>query len=158
MSNNFTETTLAYLAGFFDGEGTVVINHRKGKKYEDWTLSVGVANHCEAPITLFAKVFGGYVKLANKPNVCRFSLYLGGPRAAVMLTALLPYLCVKRRQALCGIRFQKRVRATFDRKAGLSRAEKALRAEMRDEMRSLNGRFNNRAKNRLLAEKGVACD
>lgn len=161
MSSHSIDSLVIYLAGFFDGEGTVHIEHRKwlnrkmGKYYEDWQLNIGIGNNCRRPLDLFVRVFGGRINVPKTPSPgrCCFVLNLHGPRAAKALERMVPFLTVKRKQAVCGVKFQKRVASTYNRKLGLSEEEKKARSELRMEVKRLNARYNSRAKRYL--ETGV---
>lgn len=98
----------AYLAGFFDGEGTVFIQESRGRHY----LRISVTQVNPEPLKLFQVIFGGTV-LADKDRPNRRKIYrwrLGGDRAALALLQLLPYLIVKLDEARLGIIFQEEVK------------------------------------------------
>ena len=91
---------LAYIAGFIDGEGCIQAN-------SSGRLVVQVGNTVKAPLQLIQDIFGGSVRLyardkkeEHKP-VYRYAI--GSLPAIKMLTMLLPYLIVKREQAVLGI-------------------------------------------------------
>ena len=154
---------IAYLAGFFDGEGTISIVHRKeisgwnGKKYNNWRLKIGVGNHCGKPLFKFEKLLGGSVSKGKSKTCCKYYWSADGNIAASALIALLPCLSVKKKQALVAIKFQQRIKSTPKAKAGLSKRERWMRNEMRLEIRRLNARYSLAAKNRLIKE-GVSCE
>lgn len=88
----------AYLAGFFDADGSVGV-YRKGRGYLLQATANGV--HQES-IERFTKVFGGWTFLENRSmlpnhkNCWRWTASNAVAKAA--LTELLPYLVVKRAQ------------------------------------------------------------
>jgi len=104
------EKTLSYLAGFFDGEGSVMVDRRKGRPervnknmHMTPTVTLKVCNTDPEPLFLFAEVFGGTVRVddsvrsgRNKPL---YNYRIHKNRSFVVLEMLLPYLRVKRSQA-----------------------------------------------------------
>jgi hypothetical protein len=91
----------AYLAGFFDGEGSIHIKrHRKHK----FSYYVDVAAHQvnKEPLRLFVSAYGGKIyKHSNGPlsrNQC-WSWRSSGKDAAWALARMLPWLIVKAEKA-----------------------------------------------------------
>lgn len=97
---------LAWLAGFFDGEGCVFID-RPDRKHRQ-TLRVQVTNTIPSSLLGFESRWGG--KLRTRSNGERrkpiwiWAAYAGDAQRC--LIDLLPYLRVKAAQAEIGIRFQ----------------------------------------------------
>lgn len=98
--------TLAYLAGFFDGEGSITIVVR--------SLRVNIAQVNPRPLMMLRNRFGGqiaFVKRSDKNprhrdiHVLNITSYL----AAEMLRQLRPYLIVKADQADLAIEYQARM-------------------------------------------------
>jgi len=92
--------TPVWLAGFFDGEGSVTFT-------KDQSLQVIIAQSREDILLAIADYFGcGVVKVnkrfADRKPECH--LRWCGKNAAKVLTVLLPHLIIKRRQAEIGIR------------------------------------------------------
>jgi len=89
---------LAYIAGFFDGEGCI-----RGTK--QGTLSIGAVNTDVAPLKFIEGIFGGsiYEQPADTVRKSVFHWRIGGMKAAVILKFLLPYFIVKKEQAILGI-------------------------------------------------------
>lgn len=114
-----TEVELAYMAGFFDGDGciTVATNTNKGL-----TLRAYVAQNTIEPLLLFQNVWPkGVMAQQRGRRVIHF--YTHGRTAVGMLEALLPYLIVKKEQAELAIRWYE---PDFDRHAA-----KAALSEMK---------------------------
>ena len=87
------KSTLAYIAGFFDGEGSVTVTSAG-------YLEVRVANRVLEPLALIQETFGGSIQI-KAGGVAQIVL---GPKAGrIMLEAILPYLRVKRDVATVGI-------------------------------------------------------
>ena len=96
---------LAYMAGFIDGEGCI----RASGNYLN--LSMHVSNTVKAPLLFMQEVFGGSVRGYGSPkklpsgkmNKRAYLWVICGESAAKALLALLPYLIVKKQEAILGI-------------------------------------------------------
>ncbi len=95
------ETCLAYLAGFFDGEGSVTSRDDTQVNGKAWTVSV--TNTQPEPIRLLRSMFGGRVgsfdhggykgkraKLWNYKRLYRWSAH--GANARRFVCAIFPYM------------------------------------------------------------------
>ena len=117
-----TETTLAYYAGLFDGEGCVIIKHVKyaprrqsevAKKWRSFQmeLSINLVN----PLVLIElhKQFGGQFRRDKKIKVhARRHMYywrLSANEAVAFLLAIRPYVWMKKDQVEIALTFQERV-------------------------------------------------
>jgi len=108
------QAQLAYVAGFFDGEGTVGIARNRGRKkgqppyYRPMATITSTDLHV---LQLIQQWFSeGRLNVANdkraKPHYKdAFTLRFEGPRAYRFLTIIKPYLVLKRRQASLAICF-----------------------------------------------------
>jgi hypothetical protein len=99
------EQKVIYIAGFFDGEGCIVINvNQTGYAYVQ--CIIGQRN--PEPLELIKEVFGGGAvrKVTAGKNGQHHSLNVNGYKAYTMLAELLPYLIVKRSQAELAIQFR----------------------------------------------------
>jgi len=109
---NLTEPTKAYIAGFFDGEGTIGIITRK-RPYNtanpNHQLFVSCTNTNEPVIHYLHSIFGGSIFHANdtrgKRRTC-LRWALNSAKAMQFLSCLLPYLIVKRDEAIIAIKLQ----------------------------------------------------
>jgi len=111
------QATLAYLAGILDGEGCISILKRKSEKpkegqcHYDLRVTIGMADR--NPPQMFAKIFGGKTYYADGPyniktNARPMWLYrASNKRGEQILTDLLPFLTVKKPQALLALEFKK---------------------------------------------------
>lgn len=132
-----TEAVLAYWAGLFDGEGSVVIaNHNNGSQ-----LKVTLPNTYTPIVQELFQLFGGSYsehpgvgindkpfarwELSHKDNINRF------------LINILPYLRIKREQALIGLAFAKTV---GNRGQRLTHEIKVLRESLESSLHKLNKR------------------
>jgi intein/homing endonuclease len=103
---NAGEAILAYIAGFFDGEGSISI-HRMGKYSNSYTLSCSIAQIDKIPLEFVSLYFGGRVipkKTKASPHMWVWSC--AARYALLFLKTIEPYLLVKRAQALVAISFQ----------------------------------------------------
>lgn len=105
-----TPPELAYIAGFFDGEGYIGITFRQGKGYRWRTLQAKVGNTNEWVINYLKFSFGGsiYKRKVYGNQRQSFDWTLVGNQAASFLKLILPFLKLKRPQAEIAIRFQER--------------------------------------------------
>ncbi len=96
---------LAYVAGFFDGEGNIDIAHNHGNgngKREQYTLSIKVTQkepHALEPLLEFGGSF-------YNPRPGYYQWHIHGAKAAKFLELILPYLRAKTGQAEAALRFQ----------------------------------------------------
>lgn len=109
------KTDMAYMAGIFDGEGSISIGRHK--KRENWNpsycLKVTIVM-CNPYIpNLFRMAFGGAIA-CYQPRIDRklptWHWYLSSKKAAFFLETLGPYLRLKRDEARLAIAFQKNKR------------------------------------------------
>lgn len=138
--------TVAYLAGLFDGEGSINITPRysndvrRGRLY----LQIAVGNTAVRACRMFAAAFGGAVYL-NKPATDRHLAYwiwvVNAVKAATALRTMLPFLVLKRRQARIALLFA----ARQHRGVRLTPALIAFRQRCRERLIALHG-FGSRVK------------
>lgn len=99
------DAELAYLAGFFDGEGCISVR-RQPSRWGAFPYYFGVLvtayNTRRAPLQRFQQTFGGSiysaVKVAGRKRV--YTWYVAGHRAVEVARQLLPYLMIKQDRAL----------------------------------------------------------
>jgi hypothetical protein len=106
MKRTPTPQEVSYAAGVFDGEGSVGINFRPlGPAY--W-LVVSVANTERRLVDWLKTTFGGCVRVSSRkrPNRPCFQWTLTTRQAGDFLALVLPFLLVKREQALLALEFQ----------------------------------------------------
>lgn len=100
LATSWTDTELAYFAGFIDGEGSFVLHHRKGSHVYSCQLQVG---NTDARVLEWIQTrFGGSVNLERRNNPKHKLVYRWISEAnslSDVITALLPYLVVKKDQA-----------------------------------------------------------
>lgn len=104
LQNNLT---WAYLAGIFDGEGTVAIEHRKDT--DQYTVRCQIAQLSSVGTPLFQALtdqFGGYITIEDKHHKNPMSYWrLGIYSSKEFLEKILPYSLFKRQQIECALAF-----------------------------------------------------
>jgi len=99
-----------YIAGFFDGEGCIVIYKNKRTKGINFyhNLFVTATQQDIKPLKKIKQIFGGQVRLINRKNTKSnyFTWQASGKIALTFLKKISPYLIIKKEQALLGIKFQ----------------------------------------------------
>ncbi len=102
------EQEVAYLAGLFDGEGSVSVNMYSQKPNYAGSLKVGISMTTPEPLRLCQRIFGGKVRLEKYRNhwkpCSRWRLH--GDRAETFLRAVEPYLIVKKDKAALALSFR----------------------------------------------------
>src|SRR5262245_54541960 len=94
---------LAWAAGFFDGEGTIVINRRPGRRSPSFQLFLGVGQVDRMPLDALVEIVGG-----NVFNVRTRGTYMWAASSLVagdVLKLLRPYLRAKAEEARIAIEF-----------------------------------------------------
>ena len=100
------DTDLAWAAGFFDGEGCVLLR----KSRNTYVVRITVSQVNPAPIVKFKRLFGGHIseqKPKNKSWKEQWKWEQDAKSGVETLLQLLPYLVVKRDVADLAIEFQK---------------------------------------------------
>ena len=124
------DATLAYLAGFFDGEGCVYILRGKGRTGSpEYNLEISFSNSDLAPLELARSIFGGKLSLSKDVRPGKKTsnrLRLRGNQAADALRLILPFLIVKKTRAEMAVQFQT---IKSSRRGGQGRALSIERAE-----------------------------
>jgi hypothetical protein len=92
---------LAYLAGFFDGEGCISCSPTNENGLANFQLNVLVSQNDGRALEPFARRWGGKIGKRNRPaSADDTSLWaIGGTRAIQCIRDLLPYLRAKRDEA-----------------------------------------------------------
>ena len=92
---------LAWMAGFFDGEGCVGVQAKRGGYHR---LFASVSQCVREPLELFVDHFGNRIAVGSRAgHVDVYKYNIQGKRAGRMLEALYPYLIVKARVAKWGL-------------------------------------------------------
>lgn len=106
------DTTLAYAAGLFDGEGSITIQ----RKVNTFCIIVRVTSTDRAIIDFLNRNFGGWVGVQTpnkKVEKCRPCWYWGiqSKAASLFLARISPFLVIKKSQADLALEFQSRLGA-----------------------------------------------
>ena len=127
-SNYHMKGELAWMAGFFDGEGCILINRRwptetNGAKnvHHQLSLQVGSTNH--AILELWKETFGGFIAHVNRTekrpgHADSWTWFVRSNLGENVLKALLPHLILKKKEALCALEFQTLSHVTSTRRSG----------------------------------------
>lgn len=144
-SSLLTSIELAYIAGFFDGEGSITIHENfapspRGKS-PNHTLQVAIGNTDKRVVEWIHAHFGGSLTMrkTTKPNhrdVMQWIIRSNG--ASQFLEAILPFLRMKIEQAKIGLSFQNE-KGNY-RRERLTQEMIDFREEKRRAIRLLNGR------------------
>ena len=123
---------VGYIAGLIDGEGSININH---KKRQYW-LTVDIATTSYPCAQWLKSIIGGHIRISDKPNEKHKTGYhwtVTSRQALCLLQLMLPYLRIKKEEALVAIRFQKRMKQINK----LNEKELIIRADLKKELQSL---------------------
>lgn len=107
-----TEIEKAYIAGFFDGEGCIIVRAAIRKNKTTYELMISVGQNDTSVLKYIQRFFGG--RIANPSYEFRKKnqtpdLRMESKKAADFLRTMLPYLRVKKPQAELALKFQELV-------------------------------------------------
>jgi len=134
---------LSYIAGFFDGEGSISIAKEKKKPTHNSTLRLRVSvsnNNIEILNRIQKTVKLGRV-YQRKPKTS--DLVFDSRTATEFLRLIAPYLYVRRPQAVLALKFARRLENSSHRP--ISKREWLVRKNIREKIIKLNG-GNNKTK------------
>ncbi len=142
MLRKTADATVAYLAGFFDGEGNIRVACNS-KNARGHYLRISATQVNPAPLNRLQLHFGGHLyqrpaRQSKKDGFVRQPIWdwiAAGPGAAVALEALLPYLIVKAEAAKLGLAFHALVRPRKGSRSLLTDTELADRRFYADALR-----------------------
>jgi hypothetical protein len=103
--NQLTETEKAYLAGFIDGEGCITILKQgiKGSTSLSYSLSVLISQADKSLLEDLADLLG--MGKVHKTSSGIYNLFISRHDSAALLLEILPYLRLKKNQAVIGLEF-----------------------------------------------------
>ena len=102
----------AYFAGLFDGEGCISINKTKGTKKKPYSrsgfqLRTSITNTNIEVLEALQEVYGGKVYVREKQGARNYGNWVTVSNQCVKpLSLWLPYLIIKKNQALVALDFQ----------------------------------------------------
>lgn len=108
----YRDVDYAWAAGFFDGEGCVIIYNKYSGKTRSpvYGLRITVAQNMKQPLEKLLAMFGGFMSKQPWTKGCWF-WHCSTNKAREALKKMLPYLQVKEEEARVGIEFQDHVNA-----------------------------------------------
>ena len=122
----------AYIAGLFDGEGSVILaRHRKGTKY--LALVVQIVNTNRDVLEEIKLTYGGAIYAGRGTNKPIYAWKAYTDAAEKFLTAIEPYVHVKHRQVEIGLEFRRLIRLKGSQKRMTNEhvaSREALKAEL----------------------------
>lgn len=130
---------LAYCAGIIDGEGTIVLNKRGGRRnhalYRRPVLQVAMT--AEPVIRFLQDTFGGYVSLRPRRTTDMYEWRIIGEHALTVLTLVQPFLREPRKVARAAFLLSTSFAAEQADKKFTSPAKEARRAAVYDQFHAL---------------------
>ncbi len=138
--NQLPATALAYIAGLFDGEGSVSIIKTKPDKDGSaplYSLHITISNNCTEVLRFVKDTLQiGAVCLSRGNN---YTWHASNRGAAIVLKCLSPYLHIKHRQAVTGVTFQLTINGEYHGYLNrLSKQQIEEREQFRQTMLGLN--------------------
>lgn len=131
---------VAWAAGFFDGEGYIVIQERSHPKYVGFYLRIGINHVAPEPLFEMQRIFGGSIEKQDPDKVTgnrkpRYRWVTSTSNAAEVLKQLMPYLRNKNRVAEVALDFQKTIQS---HKQKIPNEIQILRKLYKDKLQYLN--------------------
>ena len=133
------KVTLAYTAGVFDGEGSVVIGvsyqqrpRNNGVRSKSYRLFVSIENTNAELIQWLKATYGGFIIHTHRsaPRTPLWAWRLQSNQAMAFLNLIKPYLFIKKAQADLAIEFQAKRKKTptvrTDKELALAEAQRIL--------------------------------
>lgn len=144
--------TRAYLAGVFDGEGTITFTFSR----KSMVLAIALGMCCRPVVSMFQNRYGGCLNSRIGTNLLHHRWIITGKRCLFFLNDLYPYLIVKKPQAQLAFEFIKTIMATgkesisIGREYRLSKEIQARRDQLLLEMRKLNNTDKKERRGRVV--------
>ena len=134
MYKEISKEDLAYYAGFFDGEGCIMINKRPNSGHR---LDVRISNTNKHILLGYISLFGGGLykqKRRKDTHKDKWQWCLSTKASVLFLKTLYPYLRLKKAEALLAIEYQQRIKGS---NKPLTVSEKSIRDDYYLRMRDL---------------------
>jgi hypothetical protein len=103
-NSSYLKAEPAYMAGFFDGEGCIRVNKTCTPTTTNYHLIVTIANNDQSILDSCLEIYGGDVRSKGKRECYSWSLF-NKVNIKRFLLDTLPYLIVKREEALEGMKY-----------------------------------------------------
>jgi hypothetical protein len=105
---------VSWAAGFFDGEGYVVIQKRNHPKYIGFYLRIGINHVAPEPLIEMKRLFGGSIEIQNPDKIIgnrkqRHRWVTSTSNAAETLKKMLPYMKNKNKVSALALDFQQTI-------------------------------------------------
>ena len=130
----------AYLAGFFDGEGTISTSKFNGLV----CLRMLITNTDQVTLQRLQTVWGGRLRGKGKGKNAKaklvFVLAWGAVEAANILREIQPYLRIKREHCVVALQFRDTMHPERSDKLGLAKADRKRRVGLYNRLKELNRR------------------
>ena len=99
-----------YAAGFFDGEGSVILEyHTSARQKSWWRVTATVGQNDRRPLDLLADRWGGVVSERSLPHGLFYEWRIHTRQAAQFLRDIRPWLIVKAEQTDILLEFQSKI-------------------------------------------------
>lgn len=126
---------LSYVAGFFDGEGSINISRRQRKSFSpEHSLTVAIGQRDGETLDWIQEHFGGNLHQVKRDG--SYTWYCGNQKALAFLKELFPFLRYKKPQAQLAISFYEGGKR--DRGRAIPADELERRERIREEMKMLH--------------------
>lgn len=141
---NLSDSDIAYIAGFVDGDGCIAYNktkHKNKSRFPNPTYSIQciVTNKHRSILEWFKELFSGTIRDIDRIHCGKreiFSIWLtSGDTCRRLLGTILPYLKVKRKQAELVLAFKPKRKVGRKR---LTKDELENRERLYQQIRKLN--------------------
>ena len=136
LSHSIPPLELAYMAGLFDGEGSISIVKRRYARtarttriYSGFSLRLALGNTSREACEMFARAFGGGVHLDHQHGQKARPVYrwtLADAKAGAALAVLAPVLRIKAQQAKVALVFR-----VHQARTNIGRGNKCMPSEAR---------------------------
>ena len=114
---------VAYLAGLFDGEGCIKIQHNKG----GYGLSITIQMYCKKIIYKIQESFGGSAGGPYGKNRKKYSWQVNGNDVGRILNLITPYLIEKKEQAELALDYVKTIGCGYRGRTRRTETEKTYK-------------------------------
>lgn len=145
INKNLTPVEISYIAGFFDGEGSVYIRvSKQNRKKEYHNLAVRLVNTNKEVMVFCRELLKLDKDIVTKKYLTKnyrkvYELVLLTKEAEEFLEMLFPYLIVKKKQALLALEFRKTIyENSHGRNGVLSKKDIFEREQIRQKIKDLN--------------------